>query len=399
MFLPNRLKNQAAKPRSHVMSQLGKEGRARVTSFMPLWGKNSPTPLVALPGLAKTIGVGAIHVMVVGLRMNMDSFKALGGAYAVMSLLKNEIERRIGRSISAGDILSPEFAPIAASMTVACATDGNHGRSVAAGAKLVGCRAVIFMHRGVTERRAAAISRFGAQVVRVDGDYDDSIAEATAVAGREGWMIVSDTSWEGYEDIPLAVMQGYTVMVGEALDALAEPPTHIFIQAGVGGVAAAVAAYCADVPGAKDAKIVVVEPARAACFFASAQAGKIVETPRGPATIMGMLECRIPSALAWEVLAPVTSGFITLDEQAAPEIMRQLAFPIPGDQPIVSGESGGVSLAGALAAMRDPDARAALGLDKSARILAFNTEGATDATLYKDIVGQSPEAIKSQQTG
>ena len=164
-------------------------------------------------------------------------------------------------------------------MTVACATDGNHGRSVAWGAKTAGCSAVIFIHAGVSQSRADAMAAFGADMRRIAGSYDDSVRIAAETAAREGWTVVSDTSWEGYEAIPLTVMQGYTATIGEALDALSEPPTHIFLQAGVGGLAAAIAAYASQRLGPSAPKIVVVEPERAACLFASAVAGKSRDHP------------------------------------------------------------------------------------------------------------------------
>ena len=176
-----------------------------------------PTPLHALPALAAELGVGAIHVKDEGFRLGLGSFKALGGAYAVIRLVLEEAcaaarpRRRRRRRCT------PEVRAVAAGMTFACATDGNHGRSVAQGAQLVGARAVIFVHGGVSDERVAAIARFGAEMIRVAGTYDDSVPEAARVAAEKGWTVVSDTSWPGYERIPGLVMQGYTAMVREAL--------------------------------------------------------------------------------------------------------------------------------------------------------------------------------------
>ena len=153
----------------------------------------------------------------------MRSFKALGGAYAVALLVLAEAERKLGRRLAAADLASPEVRAIASTMTVACATDGNHGRSVAWGAQTAGCQAVIFIHAGVSQSRADAMASFGADMRRIDGSYDDSVRIAAETAAKEGWTVVSDTSWEGYEAIPLTVMQGYTATIGEALDALPSP--------------------------------------------------------------------------------------------------------------------------------------------------------------------------------
>ena len=212
-------------------------------------------------------------------------------------------------------------------MTVACATDGNHGRSVAQGAELVGCQSVIFVHAGVSERRVAAIARFGARMVQVDGTYDDAVAEAAEVALRNDWTIVSDTSWPGYERIPALVMQGYTALVGETLRALSEPPTHVFVQAGVGGVAAAVAGHLAIVLGDQRPVFVVVEPARAACLMETAKVGRPVKIAHGEPTVMAMLECYEPSLVAWRVLARVADAFMTVDEEDAVAVMNWLARP------------------------------------------------------------------------
>ena len=256
---------------------------------------------------------------------------------------------------------------------------------------------MIFIHAGVSQSRADAMAAFGAEIRRIDGSYDNSVRIAAESAAKEGWTVVSDTSWEGYEAIPLTVMQGYTATIGEALDALAEPPTHIFVQAGVGGLAAAVAAYASQRLGPRAPKIVVVEPERAACLFASAKAGKPVTIPHGEPTVMAMLECATPSPIAFEILAALADGFVTLGEDEATDVMKRLANPLAGDTPIVAGESGGTGLAGFLACRADPSARAHLGLGPASRILVFNSEGATDPAIYARIVGRTPEEVIGQK--
>jgi diaminopropionate ammonia-lyase len=382
----------ATKPRPHLMAALGMGGRAQANYFLSACPVHRQTPLVALPHLAHQLGLGALHVKDESPRFGLTSFKALGGAYAVLSLVHAEAEKQLGRTLHPRDIASPAVRAVASAMTMACATDGNHGRSVAAGARLAGCACVIFIHGGVSAARADAIAAFGAEVRRTSGSYDQSVIEATEAAAREGWIVVSDTSWDGYEHIPLTVMQGYTVMAGEAFDALEEPPTHIFLQAGVGGMAAAVAAHADAIYGAQRPQIIIVEPARAACLFASAKAGHPVEIPHEEPTIMGMLECYTPSPIAWEVLAPLASGFVTLDEDEAIIAMKRLAFPVANDAAIVAGESGCTGFAGLTQCLENSAARAALGLDASARVLVFNSEGATDPALYRQLVGYAAEA-------
>jgi diaminopropionate ammonia-lyase len=278
-------------------------------------------------------------------------------------------------------------------MTFACATDGNHGRSVAQGAALVGASSAIFVHSGVSEGRIDAIARFGAQMIRVAGTYDDSVTEAARVAEERGWTVVSDTSWPGYERIPGLVMQGYTAMVREALHQLSEPPTHVFVQAGVGGVAAAVAGHLALVLGEHRPVVVVVEPARAACLYETARAGHPVRIAHAEPTVMAMLECYEPSRVAWRILARVADGFMTVDEEDAVAVMNRLARPSGGDPAVVAGESGGVGLAGLIRVAGEPDLRARLGLDAGSRVFVINTEGATDPGRYAELVGMTPETV------
>jgi diaminopropionate ammonia-lyase len=392
MFLPTAEKGPP--PRPHVMAALGEDGRAKIRGFLESLPEHRPTPLVALPTLAAARGVAALHVKDEGKRFHLTSFKALGGAYAVASLVLRQAGAKLGRPLDFADLAMPDVRAQAAHMTFACATDGNHGRSVAWGAQLTGAACRIFIHKGVSEARAAAMAAFGATVDRVDGSYDDSIRIAAETAAREGWTVVSDTAWDGYEAIPLTVMQGYTATVGEALDALDAPPTHIFVQAGVGGLAAAVAAYAHQRLGAAAPKIVVVEPERAACLHASAEAGDAVTIPHDAPTVMAMLECATPSPLAWEVLHHLADGYVTLTEEEAGAAMRLLANPLTGDPPIVAGESGCTGLAGALQCLGDAAAAKHLGLGEASRILVFNSEGATDAAIYAGIVGKAPQEVE-----
>lgn len=357
---------------------------------------HAPTPLVALPGLARAIGVAAIHVKDEGHRLGLGSFKALGGAYAVIRLVLEEAARRLGRAVDMAELHSEEVRTVARGMTVACATDGNHGRSVAQGAQLVGARAAIFVHSGVSDERVAAIARFGAEMIRVAGTYDDSVREAARVAEAKGWTIVSDTSWPGYERIPGLVMQGYTALVREALRQMPEPPTHVFIQSGVGGIAAAVAGYLAIALGERRPVFTVVDPARAACLFETARAGHPVTIAHGEPTVMAMLECYEPSLVAWRILSRAADAFMTVDEADATGIMNRLARPVAGDPAIVAGESGGVGLAAAIKAVADPAIKAALSIDNRSRIFVVNTEGATDPGKYQEITGLSPAAVAAK---
>jgi diaminopropionate ammonia-lyase len=317
------------------------------------WPGYAPTPLVALPALAAEAGVASLHLKDESPRFGLASFKALGGAYAV----------------------ARQVALHGPGITVACATDGNHGRSVAWGAALAGCRAVIFVHETVSEARAQAIAGYGAEVRRTQGNYDDSVRIAAETAAREGWTVVSDTSYPRYTDIPTDVMQGYRVMVAEALAAMPAPPTHILIQGGVGGVAAAVTAQAAiDAPAAR---VIVAEPDRAACLLASARAGRPTAVTGALDTIMAGLACGEPSLLAWAELDRNAFAFGCVPDDDVAPLMRRLA-----GLGVVAGESAVAGLALLLRMAADPVARAAVGLDAHARVLAFSTEGATDPALY-----------------
>jgi diaminopropionate ammonia-lyase len=393
MFLLNRHPDHGQPLTPEDAATLGLAGADEAERFLAARDNHAETPLHALPALAGELGIGALHLKDEGKRLGLGSFKALGGAYAVMHLVLEEAGKRLGRSVDVAELHNPEVNAIAAGMTFACATDGNHGRSVAQGAGLVGARSVIFVHSGVSNERVAAIARFGAEMVRVAGDYDQSVREAARVAAERGWTVVSDTSWPGYERIPGLVMQGYTVIVREALKRLPEPPTHVFLQAGVGGFAAAVAGHLAIVLGEDRPTVTVVEPARAACVYETAKAGRPVTIAHSKPTVMAMLECYEPSLVAWRVLSRLGDAFMTVDEEDAVSVMNRLARPAGNDPAIVSGESGGAGLAGLIRAAGDKKIRTALGLDSSSRVLIINSEGATDPGRYAELVGMAPDEV------
>lgn len=393
MFLANTHADFGHNLLSEDADMLSLAAAADVEAQLARRADHRPTPLHALPALASELGVAGVFVKDEGHRLGLRSFKALGGSYAVIRLVIEEAERRLGRSLDLNDLDQPEVRAIAGAMTFGCATDGNHGRSVAMGARLVGARSVIFVHAGVSEKRIEAIAHYGAEIVRVAGTYDDSVHEATRVCGENGWTVVSDTSWPGYEYIPGLVMQGYTALLSEALRQMKEPPTHVFVQAGVGGIAAATAGHLALRYGAERPYFVVVDPARAACLYESAKAGQPVKVPHGEPTIMAMLECYEPSLVAWRILSRVADAFMTVDEEDAVSVMNRLARPKGADPAIVAGESGGVGLAGLLAVARDPALREALGLTAQSRVFVINTEGATDPERYVALVGLSPETV------
>ena len=348
------------------------DARAEAQAAIRAWPGYAPTPLLDLPGLARRLGVATVRWKDEGGRFGLGSFKALGGAYAVQRLV-----RQFG-----GDI------------TFAAATDGNHGRSVAWGAKQVGAKAVIYLHAGVSPGREAALRALGAEIVRVSGNYDDSVRQCARDAAERGWQVVSDTAWEGYREVPTAVMAGYSLIAAEAVRQIgAERPTHVLVQGGVGGVAAAICAELRDAWGADAPRFVVVEPALAACLLESARHGGRTEIPIAEETVMAGLSCGDPSPLAWEILDTGADDFAAVDDDWVPPAMRLLADGEAGDPPVVAGESGVAGLALLLAARERPGAWAALGLDAGSRVLLIGTEGATDPEIYRQIVGRGADDV------
>jgi diaminopropionate ammonia-lyase len=222
------------------------------------------------------------------------------------------------------------------------------------------------------------------------------VRRADEDARANGWHVVSDTSYPGYTEIPKDVMRGYTAMAAEAFDALDEPPTHIAVQGGVGGVAAAVLATAWQRWGAARPRFLVVEPERAACIALSLDAGERVAVEGDLDTLMAGLACGEVSLLAWEILVRGVDDALVIDDAAAVDVMRLLAFPDGADAPIVAGESATCGLAGVLAAAEGPELAAALGLGRESRVLVFGTEGATDPELYEDLVGRPPEEIRAR---
>ncbi len=348
------------------------------------WPGYAVTPQYELTHLADAIGVEKIWYKDESRRFQLKSFKALGGAYAVLRLLQDRVREDKGVSPSLADLQSGRFADCVADVVVSCATDGNHGRSVAWGCQMCGCRCIIYIHRDVSVARQQAMEAFGAEVIRIDGNYDDSVRLADEEAQKHGRVIVSDTSYPGYMEIPRNVMIGYTVMLSEAVEQMqGQIPTHVFIQAGVGGLAAAVCAFFWERFGEHRPRFIVVEPERANCLQASARAGEPVAVEGDLETLMAGLSCGEVSALAWPVLDQGAHDFMTLGEDAVAPCMRLLRRQ---DPPIEAGESAVAGLATALAAGSDPALAAQLGFDRESRIFVIGTEGATDPELYQRLV-------------
>ena len=353
----------------------------RAAAVIRSWPDYNPTPLHSLPGLAADLGVGELWLKNESGRFGLGSFKALGGAYGVLRVL----ERELGEGA----------CELSHTVTVTSATDGNHGRSVAWGARNHGCACVIYLPEHVTDRRVAEIAAFGARTVRVQGTYDEAVALADADARHNGWYVVSDTSYEGYHEVPRWVMHGYSVMVDELLGQMpgGVRPTHVFLQGGVGGLAATVCGHLWELDGAVRPVLTIVEPEEADGLYQSAVAGEPSHAAGSLHSIMGGLSCREISPLAWTVLAPGVDAFMTAEEERIKPLMRRLAEGRDGDVAVVAGESGVAGLAGLERVASEPSLRSALRLEADTRVLAIVTEGATDTESYQRIVGRAAAEV------
>jgi len=379
--------------RAEVMSEAG---FAAALAEISSWPGYAPTPLARLPSLAKELGVGALLYKDERGRFGLGSFKALGGAYAVANVLRGKVMAAKGlEQVSSRSLLSGEFADIVRTATVTCATDGNHGRSVAWGARLFGCRCVIFVHEHVSQGRRDAIAKYGAEVREVKGNYDDAVRHAAATASAEGWTVVSDTSYPGYRDIPLDVMHGYGVMAAEIAGQLrrGDPPTHVIAQAGVGAMAAALCASFWLQWGERRPRFVVVEPTHADCVYRSLEAGRPIAVGGDLDTVMAGLACGEVSELAWEILRGGVNVAVAIDDAYALAAMQRLARPVDDDAPIVAGETGGAGLGVLLAAQDDVHLREMLGLDAGSSVLLIGSEGDTDPVIYRKVVGRTAEEV------
>ncbi|MCA0175257.1 MAG: diaminopropionate ammonia-lyase [Proteobacteria bacterium] len=352
------------------------------------------TPLRDLPGLARQLGVARLAVKDESVRSPLGSFKALGAPIALVRQLL-----RLHPGFDPARLLAGAYGEALQGYTAISATDGNHGRGLAAACRSVGCRCVIVLHAQVSAEREAAIAAYGAQIVRIAGDYDASVEEAARLARANGWQVISDTSYAGYEDIPRDVMQGYAILALEVAEQTAgQPPfTHVIVQGGVGGLAAGLFSALWEQQGAARPHLLVVEPRQADCLLQSAIQGRPARATGSVDSVMAGLACGETSPLAWRFLQPSVDAFMTIEDAQAVQAMQTLAAGGAGDIPIVAGESGAAGLAALQALHADPAAAQATHLDGHARVLLINTEGATAPAVYRELVGESAQAVRQRQ--
>ncbi|ORC29891.1 diaminopropionate ammonia-lyase [Marispirochaeta aestuarii] len=362
------------------------------------------SPLRALPNLAQMFGVGGILVKDESLRLELNSFKVLGGSFALYRFIQEKIG--IDDKLMNFDYLtSQEVTGKLGDLTFASATDGNHGRGLAWAAQRLGFKCVIYVHSGTSIRRIDAIKSYGARVEVITGNYDDAVRQIVVDAGKYGWEIISDTSWEGYTKVPTWIMQGYTTMTAEIQEQLSAQgltkPSHIFVQAGVGALAAAVIGYYHSLFGQEAPRCIVVEPENAACLYHTARVddGRIHSIDGKLDTIMAGLACGEPSSIAWDVLKDTADAFVSVPDYIAARGMRIYATPLAGDPFIVSGESGAVTLGALVSILKEngvEELRDFLGIDEDSQILFLNTEGNTDPIQFRRIIWDGSKPVPQE---
>ena len=374
------------------VDRFGPDSAAKALRFHRSFPEYRETPLVSLDTLAKALGVASIFVKDESYRFGLNAFKVLGGSHAI----GNYIAKKLGVSLEElpyEKLISREIREELGSLTFVTATDGNHGRGIAWTANRLRQKSVVYMPKGSTTERLRNIQALGADASITELNYDDTVRKAKEDADRFGWVLVQDTSWEGYEEIPGWIMEGYTTMAAEVARQLQEEkPTHIFLQAGVGAMAGAICGYFASLYGdAERPVITIVEPDQADCIFRTAKAGdgKLRFVTGSMNSIMAGLCCGEPCPIAWNVLRDHADYFVSMPDYVAAEGMRILGNPLPGDPRVISGESGAAGLGFIAEVLRNPelaDLKEQLQLNQDSRILCFSTEGDTDKENYLRIV-------------
>ena len=387
--------NHVARSDDKHLELMSEENVKKANEFHKSFPQYTVTPLQDLAELASYLGVKSIHCKDESYRFGLNAFKVLGGSYAMGRYIAKEVGKDISElpyAVLSSEELRKEFGQA----TFFTATDGNHGRGVAWAAKRLGQKAVVRMPKGTTKTRFDNIAKEGATVTIEEVNYDDCVRMAAAEAAKtEHGIIVQDTAWDGYEEIPSWIMQGYGSMAGEAAEQLREVevnrPTHVFVQAGVGSLAGGVVGYFANLYPNNPPKFIVMEAGAADCLYKGAEAGDGEPRIVGGdlQTIMAGLACGEPNTIGWDILRNHVSAFISCPDWVSAKGMRMLAAPVKGDPSVTSGESGAVGM-GVISSIMTDDAykelREALELDNSSQVLMFSTEGDTDPDKYKKIV-------------
>lgn len=380
-------KNEVKTSLEFLNEQTAKNVRGFHKSF-PVY---SQTPLAHMPNTAKALGLGDVYVKDESYRFGLNAFKVLGGSYSIGKY----IAQRLGRDIAEMNydgLISDDVKKELGELTFVTATDGNHGRGVAWTANMLKQKSVVYMPKGSAIERLENIQAEGADASITHMNYDEAVRLANSKAEDLGWVMVQDTAWDGYEEIPTWIMQGYMTMGLEAYEQLGEKrPTHIFLQAGVGSLAGAICGFFSEVYKDNKPTIVIVEPDKADCIFRTAEAadGKLRFVTDDMNTIMAGLACGEPNTIGWEVLRDHADYYISCPDYTAAKGMRILGNPVKGDDRVISGESGASTFGCISEIMLNPEYKAIreqLKLDENSTALFFSTEGDTDKKNYLDIV-------------
>lgn len=379
----------------------GKHGRAdtafvskqeaqRAAAFHATLPGYAPTPLVRLDEFARRLGVKVVYLKDESKRFGLNAFKALGGSWAIANYLKEQLNLEGELTFDRLRCALSGREPI----TFITATDGNHGRGVAWTARVLGQRSVVYMPKGSAAERLENIRAQGAQAKITEFNYDDTVRMAARDAEENGWVLVQDTAWPGYETIPTRIVQGYSTLALEIVEELAHrgerAPTHLFLQAGVGSFAGAVLGCMVEAYGEDYPITTIVEPDKADCVYQSAAAddGTLHFVTGDMDTMMAGLACGEPCTVVWPILNSYADAFVSCDDEAAARGMCLLGRPEGKDPVVISGESGavGAGLLERIMSGRYEDLRKALKLDQDSRVLLISTEGDTDRENYKNIV-------------
>lgn len=365
----------------------------RVRRFHSTLPTYRPTPLHALAGLARHLGLGGIWIKDESPRFGLKAFKGLGAAYAVCAALAERLA--LPPPLDFRLLQDPGLRRCLAPITLVAASDGNHGVAVAWMADQLGCRSRILLPAGTAACRQAAVRAAGGEPVVIAGNYDDAVRQAGREAQDPDTILVQDTAREGCEATPRRVMQGYLTLFDEAFGQLGDrPPTHLVVPCGVGALAAALLAFLVERYAGDRPRAIVLEAAAADCYYRSmASGGRSIIPVTGPMhTRMAGLACGEPTRAGWDILRQYADAFVRCADDVALAGMRRLAHPVDGDPAIESGECGAVTL-GCLCRLLQPEHaadRQRLGLGRDSRILLFSTEGATDPDTYRQAVAAPP---------
>lgn len=387
------VKNQTISGEKNAAAEslLNEKNAESVLAFHRQIPQYAPTPLRSLSALAGRLELGAVYVKDESFRMGLNSFKVLGGVYAIGRCIAQKLQTDLG-SLTLEDLKAEHTRGKIGALTFATATDGNHGRGIAWAAHMLGYPSVVYMPAGSSLERMANIRAFGAETTITDRNYDDTVAMVFAKAEQKHWTVLQDTTMDGYDEVPSWIIQGYATMALEITRQLREmalePPTHLFLQAGVGAFAASAAGFFLANAGEMPS-VTVVEPDQADCYYRSFAAQHLTPVGGAMETIMCGLACGVPNRIGWDILHHCTSCSVSVPDEVSAHGMRVYGNPLEGDSRVVSGESGAVTMGLLSMAMQLEELRPlreTLGLNAASRVLLISTEGATDETVYRDVV-------------